>query len=174
MNEEITASTVFDAPTMLPAYKWHGRRHALQQWLPLLFVPLAIVIYFFGNPPNQWRSIQDLYPLVILLGGVGFFFWNRTTGQKQRLAKELKRVPDYEKPVSWIVRENGFEQRVGESHSFTEWALLYESVASPEGALLYPQKGIFYWLPKTAFASESDYAGLIQLLKAKTKFSRIN
>jgi hypothetical protein len=39
--------------------------------------------------------------------------------------------------------------------------------------LLYQQKRLFNWLPKTAFNSEADYNRFLDLLAAKTKHSKL-
>ncbi len=55
-----------------------------------------------------------------------------------------------------------------------QWNVIFESVETPEGILIYPQKNLFYWLPRTAFATESDYTNFRDLIASKTKHSKIS
>ncbi len=48
-----------------------------------------------------------------------------------------------------------------------------ETKSSPDGTLIYLQRLMFYWLPKTAFASAADYARFLDLIATKTKYSQI-
>jgi hypothetical protein len=171
MNEEITASTVFDAPTLLPAYKWHGRRTwLLRRWLPLVLIIVSISLAVLGN--LQWTN-QDIVRVVPVFGLVAFVAWKICFGQKRQISRSIEESSDYKKVVTWMIKEEGLGQRAGESHCFTAWPDVYESVTTPEGALVYPQKEVFYWIPQAAFIGETDYQRFLELLKAKTKHSRV-
>ena len=49
------------------------------------------------------------------------------------------------------------------------WKGIMEACITPDGFLLYPQKGIFNWIPRSAFASPADAEVLADILRRKTK-----
>jgi len=82
-------------------------------------------------------------------------------------------MPGYGMTITWTINYDGYEAKLGENHESTSWKDVFESVATPDGALIYLQKSLFEWLPKTAFTSEADYTRFLDLLAAKTKHSKL-
>ncbi len=57
--------------------------------------------------------------------------------------------------------------------SSLSWSQVMETKLTSDGALIYLQRLMFHWLPKTAFTSEADYNRFLGLLTAKTKHAKI-
>lgn len=70
--------------------------------------------------------------------------------------------------------DEGIRSQTEGANGTVTWRFVLESVSTPEGSLIYIQKGLFHWLAKTAFASEADYTRFLDLLAAKTKHSKLN
>ncbi len=77
------------------------------------------------------------------------------------------------KQVTWTVTESALKCVMSGADATMDWSVILESVATPEGILIYPQKNLFYWLPRTAFTTESEYIHFRELVASKTKHSKL-
>jgi hypothetical protein len=55
------------------------------------------------------------------------------------------------------------------------WTAFHRVVERPKGLLVYDSELVFRWFPKKAFASETDYAAAVELMRSKvSKFEKID
>ena len=171
MSEEITASVSFDVPTMLVGLHWHNR---LNQYRRL--VRIAVIIVAVSALSTTWlypTVSPTLSSAVILSCGAGGSFLGLLF-EKRRFVSSLKTSPLLGEKLIFVADEEWLHVTSPHSRGYLAWTLFHRTVATPDGALLYHQKIIFNWLPKTAFASEADYSRFLDLLAAKTKHSELS
>lgn len=175
MNEEITASYTIDTAIFRRAFKWNLQRVTRWKWLALLVVSSVIS----AGTVISW-DLPDKKPLILALVvfvmvGLGCIIWYVGMMLLIRFNQtlQIKRIPAYGMTLHYTVTEAGLRSTVGELETFLPWNLVLKSMATPDGVLVYPQSNMFNWLPKTAFASESDYDRFLHLISAKTKHSKI-
>ncbi len=174
MHEEITATYKLDADTMLPAFKWNARR---KRWLLGVLVAvfsLPVVAGIVGSIREGGDVVHvvvvSILPFVLMLpllwfalGPMNRFFWR----------KRIQAMPVHGKVIRWFMTDENLKHEAGDSTSVTPWSMILESVATPDGCLIYPQKNLFYWFPKFAFSSGSDEQRFLDLLAAKTKHTKL-
>jgi hypothetical protein len=176
MSDLITASTVIDLPTMLSAYRWHGRRRRWQDWMVW---PAAMVLVFFAVYVRSSARGEPMNVKVLLLACAMVFAFSVAMSfvslslKRRRIERAIKLMPAYEKEIQWALGDSGLEVSTPGAQSTVGWSMIFESVATPQGSLIYTQKDLFLWLPKTAFASDADRQRFLELLKAKTKHSTV-
>jgi hypothetical protein len=176
MTEEITAQSTLDVGAMLPAYRWHERRSPWPKCARIFFLLLGtfgIISYGVLTSISTDRSGNVTTAFLIMMCAIAYLWWSWTFGRTMRIRRYLRQIPGRDQPVYWTINNQGISQQIGGSHAFTDWTHVFESSAAADGALVYSQKSLFYWLPKTAFTSEAEYQRFIELLKAKTKHSTV-
>jgi hypothetical protein len=174
MSEEITASYVFNADTLLHAFGWHQRRK-LGVRVGAMVLGYSIWLVAVWNSLSK-KELPAWFYLVVLVSVtlLGFAFWWAIQKTNQFFYKRrIRAIPSHGKEVKWIASGDSFKCLLSGGDSTTSWDLVFESVQTPEGALVYPQKNFFYWLPKTAFVSEADYTRFVDILAAKTKHTKL-
>lgn len=129
-----------------------------------------MAIYF--GVENGKMDNQTITPFA-LMGLIGLFQGFRFLRLKSVFVQQTKAIPGYGEKLVWSFRNEGYEAQIGESKSYVAWNHVAETKSTPDGVLIYPQPGLWEWIPKTAFTSESDYIRFLELIAAKTKHSRI-
>jgi hypothetical protein len=165
MSEEITASFTFDSATVMPGVRWSSQRTLLGQ----LRFPIYTCILLLGSLGTYLGERYRIPGMLFIAGAlIGIFGWQYILW---RCRRSIKSSPSYNKLVSYRFSESGVEQETPNSKSQASWDAFIQSYLTPDGLLLYPQKGIFFWLPESAFRSKSDYERLTNLVAQKTKFA---
>ena len=131
-------------------------------------VPLGL---YFGVENDKIDS-QSFIPFV-LVSVFALFQGVRFLKARSNFIKQTKLIPGYGEKLTWTFQSEGYGARIGESRSFVAWTHVSETKLTPDGVLIYPQPGLWEWLPKFAFTSETDYARFLDLLAAKTKHSKL-
>lgn len=169
MNEEITATTTFDVPSMLVAYRWHNRINWLWRFLRLGLIFLSVAAITAAVDQSQVTTIPPL--LIPISAGVGLILGLYL--EKRRYVSGLKSSPVLDTKLTFKATEDAVVIISSHSSSTLKWDMFHKTVGTPDGVLLYHQKYLFNWLPKTAFSSESDYQRFLELASSKTKHSKI-
>lgn len=86
-----------------------------------------------------------------------------------RYRQRARNAPGYGLAIKWVFNEEGFQVTSGDSEFKTLWGDRFETFITPDGFLLYPQKGVFIWIPQSGFASTSDLEGFADILQRKTE-----
>ncbi|WP_133796890.1 YcxB family protein [Prosthecobacter fusiformis] len=170
MNEEITATMPFDAPTMLAGYKWHSRRSTVFGW-PLWVAVALVVISTIPSIISQGKI--QMFPQYWFLVGAALLLALAYWMGPRIYLRALKTSPSFGTTVSYQFNDQGLLVRMPLGEGKFDWDYFIESISTPDGAMIYSHKKAFNWLPKTAFSSESDYDRFLQLISTKTKHSKI-
>ncbi|MGV3660384.1 MAG: YcxB family protein [Prosthecobacter sp.] len=171
MTEEITASSILDVPTYLPAFRWaRQRKRWARKVLYGVVVTGALIAVWLGVSDGK-VEVSDILPSLMALGFLGLVI--RRSRDVTGLAQQIQQMPSCGALSTWAIKEDGYEVKTGEVKDFISWTHVFETVSTPDGTLVYLQKDAFEWLPKTAFADASDYNRFLALTAAKTKHSKV-
>lgn len=174
MHEEITASYLFTTEAMMPALRWHQRKLFGMLWMVaagVIFVFTVVGLYQSGFQTKDLIMTAVLIPLTL----VGLWLWLFLMKLVLRFiqSRNLKSIPGYGNTISWTVTHEALQSSLASAKSTIPWSQVYKTIETPDGALIYLQKMLFNWLPKTAFNSEGDYGRFLELLTDRTRHSKI-
>lgn len=171
MSEEITASIIINSKTFSRGVYWSMRRTAWKKWFGRILMCLTVSSFFllFWVP----RKSNERLPTVVFFGAcLGALFGRSWEANKCK--RSIDEGPTANQQAIFKFSENGFSVKLKTSDSRADWTSLQDTYSTPDGCLLYPQRNIFFWLPKTAFTSEADYNRFLDLLVANTKHSKLS
>ncbi len=142
---------------------WHWMK---KPWLAFLFPILGLIFLGFG----AWLFARmGIRATPVAVTGFGIYCVFRYWIMGIRFRRLLRQNPQYEKTLVMSFTDIGLEGNAEGSHFTSEWNSIYETVTTPDGFLIYPQKQIYYWIPRAAFESIGDVAVVENLLRMKTK-----
>lgn len=123
----------------------------------LLFGLSAFVlcIVTFGNVP-VWQSI--LY----LLFGIWFFLY-LPLNLYLRSGKQVKANPVFQKPICYVVNDNGIATMQGDKNALIEWKDLLKVRETKISLLVYTGKRYSFVLPKESMGEQ--YAKVTELIE---------
>ncbi|MGE9268348.1 MAG: YcxB family protein [Verrucomicrobiales bacterium] len=84
-----------------------------------------------------------------------------------RALANVRSSPHFGQDLHWTITPEEISQKAENLESSFGWDSLYETHASEDLILLYPQKNIYYTLLRRDFASEADFARLRDFINAK-------
>jgi hypothetical protein len=182
-----SADYFVEATEQLPAVSVSVSATRTSRWqnvLLILIVPLIPVLMFLQmrieHRSFEWRPLVVGLVLIGILIGVGIllFFLLRKRGlpfsrnyyrksyRKQVGRDESNVVAEFGQEAFFISSEDGVATHI-------PWHTIPRAVQRPKGLFLYESDTVFRWIPKSAFASDADYAAAIDLLQAKiAKFEK--
>lgn len=168
MTPSATASWIFDEATMSRGRYWHWFK---TPWLCYLLPTVGIFfiaasIYIFTQEDDGIAT-----PWVLLVMGIYLVLRYWIIGIRFR--RDIRKNPQFGKEMKWTFMENGFNAHTSRSVIKSDWTGFYQTYVTPDGFLLYPQKGIYYWIPKSAFEAADAAAIVERLLEEKTNAKRI-
>lgn len=170
MSEEITVTMTFDEPTMLVARRWHNRANRTRRLIRVALVVLIALVVLM----SLYRTVDGL-PIASALA-LGCALLGLAIGhgiERHRFVSGIKSSPLFGAELSFVADPQGVAVTSPHSNARLGWPLFHKTLATPDGVLLYHQKLIYNWLPKTAFTSETDYTRFLDLIVAKTKHSKL-
>lgn len=106
-------------------------------------------------------------------GLAAILYWFKKFIERRQFLAGIKSSPLFDSTPEYYFEDDVVKMTSEHSKSESSWAVFMKTVSTPEGALMFHQKRLFGWLPKTAFASEADYNRFLDLLAAKTKHSKL-
>jgi hypothetical protein len=177
MSEEITASITFNKLTMLSGLRWYNRANRTATLLRIMVLLAGWLMIFsgiflsFGDRRNELLLAAYVVASGIAATALSSAF--RQYVLKRQFISGLKSSPLSDQLITYQVSEPGVDVVSPVSASKLTWNAFHQTLGTPEGVLLYQQKRLFNWLPKTAFNSEADYNRFLDLLAAKTKHSKL-
>lgn len=149
--DSITAQSAFTEASLMQGMSTHlFYQNRFLYIYPIIGV-VALLVGFV-----TWWLIDNvvllsilLFPALILLMFVPYNRW--------LLRRNIRKLPNLNKKVAWQLDAAGINGQ-GEGFNFSQsWASMYETMQAPAGLLIYPQKNVFYWLPREAFATPADF-----------------
>ncbi len=88
---------------------------------------------------------------------------------KYLIFKGFRKNPSYNTIVNWEMDEIELRGSGVEFSLSLQWRFLYEAYVTSEGILLYPQRHMFYWIPRSGFESDSDFNRTVDLLSRRSR-----
>ncbi len=80
-----------------------------------------------------------------------------------------KKLPAYGLEVEWTFKEDSYQTSLTGSVTETSYHLLYGTITSKNGFLLYFNIAYYAWIPRGSLVNQEDYDRLAKLLAEKTK-----
>ena len=162
-----SATSKFDIETMSRGRYWYWRTNT-RWWVISLILGIGGVLlglYLFIKIPNSAS------PVAVTLAGLYFILRYWISGiQFRRL---LKKHPQFNNTLNWVFNEDRLKLETEHSSLSADWSLYLKTYTVPDGFLLYPQKGAFNWIPRSAFRSGEDAQVLEDILARKTPNKKI-
>ena len=150
----------------LEARKWHWKKHGSLQYL--WFVAGVLLLLFGGLGVATEDRVFPIYLLI-----VGVYCISRKKILEYRFRRSMKTSPAIDKEVVWKLSMDGFTQESELGKSDLSWDSVYQSYSTKNGYLVYPQKNMYYWIPRSGFDSEDDFEEVDKILKEKTENKEI-
>lgn len=174
MNEEITASYVLTTDAMLPALRWH-QRNLFRIVGGVMFGVIAVFMLgaLFREGFQTQQVIMAAVALLLTLPAIWLWFFIMKRFLRMAQAQNIRSMPGYGQRMHWTATDDALKSSLENATSSIPWSQVFKSVETPDGILIYLQKMLFNWLPKTAFTTESDYTRFLGLVAAKTKHSKV-
>lgn len=148
--DPVTVTTRFDEATLRPAAEAH-LRHRNPWFLRMRWVYLiglaALGAWFLKNGDQPFGFV------CLILSPVLFA---RRYLAIHRIVSGARTSPRWEKEIRWTFEGDRIRQESEGFQATLRWQDLFEAVLTPKLFLLYPQKQIFYALPRAAFSNEAE------------------
>jgi len=167
MQAPICIKYSWNTNDLVRAYKYH-KQSSKYFWLSRFIVfGLGIINLLFGiwglfsNPSNKFAIFQIAIGLILLLSEL------ISNAVYRYRCKQL----NYEnRQVEWEVGEEKIVHRlINLTESTFTWELIRGVLDTPKGFLLYPQKNLFYFIPKAGFQTSEDVAQFVYIAQDKVK-----
>jgi hypothetical protein len=168
MEEPITVTTTYNTASMMPAFRWHWKRRRWKFYSSVLFISISVIAVAW-----MMSGKLDAKMYFIAIGGIIGGVIGGTFARSRTAKRSVEKSPGYEKQFVWFFDDNGFQVTSEFSNSTTSWPAICETAATSDGILIYPQENIFFWLATSDFNSRADHSRLLDILAAKTKYSKI-
>ena len=165
MQAPIYIKYVWNTDDLVLAYKYH-KKSSKYFWLSrsIIFgigiLNLLLGIFsLLSNSSNKFAVFQIAIGVFLLL----IELINNTVYRHR--CKQLK----YDgKQVGWEVSEEKIVHRIiNLTESTFTWELIIGVLDMPKGFLLYPQKNLFYFIPKDGFQAPEDIAQFVYIAQDK-------
>ena len=151
-THRITAHYIWNIDNVRQGFETHRK-----------LLPLTRVGTFLGISLLAWGAYESItseywfqgLPLILFGGFLLFGAGPLALWQFQRTARQ---VPGYDRQITYTFDPAKVVVSGEDYHSTFTWQNLFSATTSDEGILLYPQKGVFHWIPSSAFDSPTDMA----------------
>ena len=171
MSDEITVRFKWTADEYMVGMKSHYRAQ----------YPRIVHIIFWGF---LYLTVIAGLVATILLGMDGGGFGIMCYGiialfcfrvlQPWLLRRQFSKRPDGAAGIEWRISDEGLKSSTPNGKGEQNWAAFLKVVQTPSGFIFYPTAQIFQWLPRSGFASDSDFDRLAQIAQKNAgNFKRI-
>ncbi len=149
---------------MTEGRNWHWRSYGILQFLlPVVGVCILLLsLWLYADESYKGPAL----PVVLFLCGLWFLGRKYFLGLK--FANSVKKMPSFGKKVVWSFSENEFQVKSDLSDSKILYSALFKTVITPAGFLLYPQKEIYHWVPKSCFSDTAAFDKVKEFLEGNT------
>lgn len=166
MNETIYLKYPWKTEDIVTGYKYHRKSTNAYRIVTAVYLVIGIVNIILGlygvfirSNSSSWSSVA-FGSIFLFANKISLFFY---TQNFKKLNYELKQV-------EWEINKDKIIYRmINLSESTFNWELIQGVSDTPAGFLLYPQKNLFYWIPKNAFNNEEDIAHFVFIAQDKVK-----
>ena len=102
-----------------------------------------------------WGLFLALFTLSVLRGGRG--------GATKQLRRQFEVSNRRDAEIEWRFTKLTIQIRDPYASADLKWGAFIKCVRTPAGLMLYTHPNIFHWLPRHAFAAESEFVALADL-----------
>ncbi|MEL7077227.1 MAG: YcxB family protein [Cyanobacteria bacterium J06648_1] len=156
MEQTVHIKYIWNSEDLVRAYKYH-KKSSRYFWLSRCFIIVfGIANLGFGilGLASQLSNSFAIFQLII-----GLFLLMSEPISNRFYSYRCKRLNYDGREVEWAVSEEKILYRLMNlSESTFTWELIIGALDTPHGFLLYPQKNLFYFIPKEGFKNLDDVA----------------
>lgn len=160
----IAKSTVNEA-TMQEAWEYNWRSKVQMKWT---FAGIGTLLLFSAVVLTIAHPEKFSDQLIGFIFGTYLLLFPKLL--KFRFRKSVRKMPMYQKEITWTIDEEKVRLDVGGNTSENKLSSYFLVRITPKGILLYPQENIFYWIPRSGFASNEDFIQAVSIFKLHTKW----
>lgn len=127
-----------------------ARRYGSKWLLIERFVATGLII--LGVTLSTYANGKTIMPIILIMMGVFEFFSN--TIKKYFWLRRHSKSKLMDAQVELKVTDTGIDTSGPFSNGHTEWDGIEKTVRTPKGILVWPQKGIYWYLPENIAGKE--------------------
>jgi hypothetical protein len=149
-------ATAADYRRVLLRYRWKRLAAIIAVAVLIEFVVLYSAFFTMdasARPPGFVLWFLLVLPLLIL----AIFYWG--------ISRQAERIEKLFEPVKAVFDENGIRSKGESSTAEMAWEDFYRVQETKLDFIFYPEKNIFYTIPKRFFGSEGKVKDFRELLK---------
>jgi hypothetical protein len=151
-------ATAKDYRRVLIWYRW--KRLAITIAVAVLVgIPILYSAFFStdigGRPPGMVLWFLLILPLLVL----AVFYWG--------ISRQAERIEKIFEPAKVVFTEEGMESAGDSSSARMDWDDFYKIYETKQDFIFFPEKKIFYAIPKRFFADQNLVARFRELLREK-------
>lgn len=146
-----------------------GARHHLMhrhRFITLLLPVMGIIFLIYGIHQMFFAGKAGA-PFGIIPVALGIFYIFRFSIRTRSMVKNAFASNPDERVVTMEFSEEALTFHDGASTGSSPWSVFVDMKACKDGILLYPQKGIFYWIPDTASVEGGTWEDVTELVRKK-------
>jgi YcxB-like protein len=166
MEQPIVIRFRWTADELLRASGYHFRHSCRPVFRFALHFIFALMLVAGAFGLRNGSAVSLPLSIGLLAGGIYWFalrpFERRWIGRRQ-----FSKRPDRDMELEWQVAADKIRTQSGLGQSEFSWQIFAKMVRTPHGVLFYPTDQIFHWLPRSGFASDSDFERLVELARSK-------
>ncbi len=165
MEQPIVIRFRWTADELLRAYGYHFRHTCRPVFRFAIHVIFALMILAgYGLIRNGGASI----PLGVgfIAGGV-YWFTLRRFERRWTVRRQFRKRPDRDIEHEWQIAADKIRTQSSLGQSEFIWQTFAKMVRTPTGLMFYAIDQMFYWLPRSGFASDAEFERCVDLAKSK-------
>ena len=137
----------------------------------ILFYIFSSLIFILACIAIYRKGIQISSGFLFLVGAYLLFL--RHFEYKYFARRRFKKRPDKNKRIRIEVTEDIIKSEVEDiGKSEANWNSVYKALRNKEGIIIYPNEGIYHWIPNHAFQNEEELNQFWDLVKRKVQLCK--
>jgi hypothetical protein len=168
MEQPIVIRFRWTADELLRAQGYHFRHICRPVFRFALHFIFALMI-LAGYGLIHTGGAATPFGVVLIFAGV-YWFALRRFERRWTVRRQFRNRPDRDIELEWQIAPDKIRTMSSLGQSELSWQIFAKMVRTPAGVMLYPIDQIFHWLPRSGFASDSEFERCVDL--ARTKIGR--
>ena len=160
----IYAKYVLDESAMLEAWKWHWRSQGMRRWA----MPAIGLFMLFSYGISWVLGIGTFDQVGLVFLGIALLFVPEFN--KIQFRNLIRKMPMYQKEVLFALDQEKLKTEIGGNMSENKLSSYFLVRITSKGILVYTQKNIFSWIPRSGFASNEDFKQAVSIFKLNAKW----
>jgi hypothetical protein len=141
-------------------------------WKKHIYPALGVLLILFALAQFVLIPYRYVSTVVMILIGCYWIFRKYFLGLKY--AKKVQKQPTFGEEMSFKIKDGFLYSNVGSSESKFDLETAFKIVTSINGILIYPQKEIYLYIPKSALDVPEEYYELEEYLRDSFGATAIN